>query len=233
MTVDEIMLFLEEHGSEQIKRILMNHGAKEPLFGVRVGDMKVVQKKIKKDYTLSKALFETGNYDAQYLSGLIADEKQMTKEDLRQWLASSGCEGIACNPVAWVTAESDYGLELAREWMVSEDETIAATGYAVYGSLIAMTPNEDLDMPEIDKLLDHILKNIHDEREEVKYQMNAFAISVGGYIPSLAEKAKSYGDRIGKVKVAMGNTACKVPLITPYIEKMEARGVKKRKQARC
>jgi hypothetical protein len=63
--------------------------------------------------------------------------------------------------------------------------------------------------------------------------MNFFVIAVGGYMPNLAEVAKSYGEKIGKVKVDMGNTSCKVPLIKPYIEKMEARGVKKRKEARC
>lgn len=49
----------------------------------------------------------------------------------------------------------------------------------------------------------------------------------------LSEKAKELGDKIGKVTVDMGNTACKVPMIRPYIEKMEAHGVKKKKQARC
>ncbi|MGK0466237.1 MAG: hypothetical protein ACJAX4_001523 [Clostridium sp.] len=46
-------------------------------------------------------------------------------------------------------------------------------------------------------------------------------------------KRSKLGDKIGKVTVDMGNTACKVPMIRPYIEKMEARGVKKKKQARC
>jgi len=198
-----------------------------------VADLKVVQKKVKKNYKLSKQLYATGNYDAQYLAGLIADEKQMTKDDLKSWMDTCGCNSIATTTVAWIAAESDYGLVLAREWMGSANETLAAGGYSTYVSLIAFKANDVLDVAEIEGNLDHIVEIIHSEREEVKYQMNAFVIAAGGYIPALSDKAKAYGGKIGQVSVDMGNTACKVPLIVPYIEKMEAKGVKKKKKARC
>src|SRR3569832_1799209 len=74
MTVPEIMSYLEAKGSESIKKILVKHGVKEPFFGVKVGDLKPIQKKIKKDYQLAKNLYTTGNADAMYLAGLIADD---------------------------------------------------------------------------------------------------------------------------------------------------------------
>lgn len=48
-------------------------------------------------------------------------------------------------------------------------------------------------------------------------------------------KAIIIGEKIGKVHVDMGGTACKVPLATEYIQKVIARGNlgKKRKVARC
>ena len=85
LTVEEVMSSLEQMGSEQTKKVLTKHGAREPFYGVKVGDLKKIQKKVKKDYTLSKALFDTGNSDAMYLAGLIADEKLMTKSDLQSW----------------------------------------------------------------------------------------------------------------------------------------------------
>lgn len=233
MTFEEIMLFLEDHGSEQTQKIFRNHGISGEIYGVKVGDMKQVQKKVKKNYELSMKLYDSKNYDAMYLAGLIADEKAMSKKDLQNWMANAGGQSISTTTVAWIAAESPFGLELAREWIQSEDEVTAAGGYATYSSLIAITPNEDLDIPEIEGILDRIVEGIHEERNYVRYEMNGFVISAGGYIPALAEKAKAYGERIGKVSVDMGNTACKVPLITPYIEKMENRGVKKKKKARC
>ena len=49
MTFEEVMAELEAYGNEQTKKTFLNHGAAEPLFGVRVGDMKKILKHIKKD----------------------------------------------------------------------------------------------------------------------------------------------------------------------------------------
>ena len=68
MTATQVMDQLKKKGSENIKKIFLNHGAKEPLFGVKVADLKVIQKKVKKDYQLSMDLYNTGNYDAMYLA---------------------------------------------------------------------------------------------------------------------------------------------------------------------
>ena len=83
MTTAEIMTSLEEFGNEQTKKTLMNHGAQEPLFGVKVQDLKKLLKKTKKNHDLSLELYATGNSDAMYLAGLMADEKQITREQLQ------------------------------------------------------------------------------------------------------------------------------------------------------
>ncbi len=54
---------LRSHGSESIKKILLNHGVKEPFFGVKVEYLKPIQKRVKMDYQLAKDLFATGNAD--------------------------------------------------------------------------------------------------------------------------------------------------------------------------
>lgn len=233
MEIEEVMLYLEEYGSEQNRRIYGNHGVPDPKYGVKVSDLKKLQKIIKKDYNLSLQLFDTGNYDAMYLAGLIADETKMSLKDLNHWVVNSRCDSIACSTVAWITSESSFGIQLAREWIQSDIETIAAAGWSTYASILMILPNDVIDIHEIGQYLDHIGEVIHDERDDVKYQMNLFVIATGGYVPDLSKKAKELGDKIGKVTVSMGNTACKVPMIRTYIEKMESRGVKKKKQARC
>jgi hypothetical protein len=96
-------------------------------------------------------------------------------------------------------------------------------------------PDEQLDRPEIDSLLERVEKTIHTEQNRVRYAMNNFVICAGAYLPDHTERAKAMGERIGKVEVDMGGTACKVPLIAPYIGKIEARGTlgKKKLSARC
>ena len=84
-TVPEIMSELESLGSTNIKAILLKHGVKEPFFGVKIGDLKPIEKRIKRDYQLAKDLYATGNADAMYLAGLIADDAKMNKADLQAW----------------------------------------------------------------------------------------------------------------------------------------------------
>ena len=235
MQFQEIMQQLEQFGNETTKRIYKNHGAKEPLFGVIVGDLKKIVKKVKKNHELSLQLYDTGNSDAMYLAGLIADEMQITKNDLQKWVKKAYWYMLSEYTVAGVASENPHGMELARGWIKSDKENIASAGWATYSGLLAIKPNENLDLKEIEQLLDYIKTNIHQAQNRVRYTMNNFVISVGTYIPSLTDKSVEIAKSIGKVSVDMGGTSCKVPFAPEYIEKVVAKGYvgKKRKAVRC
>ncbi|MED4531726.1 DNA alkylation repair protein [Metabacillus fastidiosus] len=231
MTYDEIMEKLKQLGTEQTKKTFIRHGAKEPFFGVKVGDLKKLVKFVKKDHSLALALYNSGNHDAMYLAGLSVNPKLMTKENLQQWSEKANWSMLAEYTVAGVAAESDYALELAREWIHSNDELISAAGWSTYANYLSITEDEKLDLDEVSRLLTTIEQSIHKERNRVRYTMNSFVISVGGYILPLSEKAKITAEQIGKVHVEFGTTACKVPLAIDYIKKMEAKdrlGVKRK-----
>ncbi|MBY0123231.1 DNA alkylation repair protein [Bacillus sp. S/N-304-OC-R1] len=221
MKLDEIMKQLEEMGSEQTKKTFLRHGAKEPFFGVKVGDLKKLVKYVKKDHDLALALYETGNHDAMYLAGLSVNPKLMTKEVLQGWVKKAYWYMPAEYTVASVAAESEYALELAKDWMQSEEEMIAVCGWSTYSNYLSITPDEQLDLDEIRGMLKQIEKTIHSERNRVRYVMNGFVISTGAYVQALSEEAKRVAKHIGKVHVDVGNTACKVPLATEYIQKIE------------
>ncbi|MBI1306629.1 MAG: DNA alkylation repair protein [Bacteroidetes bacterium] len=235
MTLDEVMVELESFGKESHRKIYQNHGANVPVFGVPVGDMKKIQKKIKKNHELSLQLFNTGNGDAMYFAGLIADEKQITKEDLENWARSSTWYMTSEYTVPWVTAESSFALELGLKWIDDPEENVQTSGWSTLSSWISITPDEEIDKKLFSALLDRVEKSIHSAKNRVRYTMNAFVISVGSYIPDLTEKALNAGKNIGKVQVEMGGTACKVPVIPDYIKKVADKGYigKKRKEARC
>jgi 3-methyladenine DNA glycosylase AlkD len=223
MTYEEIMQKLEELGSDQTKQIYQNHGVKEPYFGVKIGDLKKLVKYVKKDHELALRLYDSGNHDAMYLAGLSVNPKLLTKETLQDWVKKAYWYMAAEYTVAQVTAESDYALELAQEWMKSDEEMVAVCGWSTYSNYISITPDEKLDTTEIRGLLTIVKNTIHQERNRVRYVMNGFVISVGSYVPELIEEAKQVAEYIGKVHVDVGNTACKVPLATTYIEKIESK----------
>ena len=130
---------LKAKGSDNIKKIFLNHGAKEPLFGVKIGDLKVIQKKVKKDYQLAMELYDTGNYDAMYLAGLIADESKMSKKDIQSWVEKATCSGLCEYTVSWVAAESTYGWNLGMQWIESPKELIASSGWNTLSGVISMS----------------------------------------------------------------------------------------------
>ena len=235
MTFQEIMQFLEEHENPDGKKVLMRHGAREPFYGVRIGDLKKVMKKVQKNHQLALRLYATGNSDAMYLAGLIADESRMSRQELRDWVRRAYWYMLSEVAVADVAAESPYWNEVSTEWMKSEREMIACAGWATYSSAVSTRPNEELDFEEIKGLLDVVERSIHTAPNRVRYDMNHFVICVGSYIPELSEKARRVAEAIGKVSVDMGGTACKVPSAPDYISKVIERGNlgKKRTSARC
>ena len=128
MTAKEILTQLQLLGSEAIRNVYKNHGAPANHYGVKVEDMKKIQNKIKKDHQLSLQLFDTGIPDAQYLAGLLADEKKMTKKELQHWAETASWHMVGEYTVAWIAAESEYGWELAMDWINAEKETLQASG---------------------------------------------------------------------------------------------------------
>jgi hypothetical protein len=156
-----------------------------------------------------------------YLAGLSVNPKLMTKDVLQDWANKAYWYMVAEYTVAQVTAESEYALDLAKEWIDSEQGMIAVVGWSAYANYLSITPDEALDIDEIRMLLNRVKDHVHDERNRVRYVMNSFVISVGSYVPKLTEEAKQVAESIGKVHVDVGNTACKVPLAKDYIKKVE------------
>lgn len=234
MTVKEVMKELEGYGNEQTKKIYINHGATEPLFGVKIADIKRLAKKIKIDHALALELYDTDNSDAMYLAGLIADENLVTRDELRKWAKHARWYMLSEYSVAGLAADSPHGWKLGIEWINSGEEMVEAAGWSALSNWISITPDEMLHKDAILEFMNLVTENIETAQNRVRYTMNGFIIAVGSYIPSLSKKALKVARQVGKVDVDMGGTACKVPLAETYINKVISSNHqgKKRKKAR-
>jgi 3-methyladenine DNA glycosylase AlkD len=233
--VAAIMSELEALGTASYKKVMLNHGVGEPLFGVKISELQKIRKRLKKQYELALELYATRNYDAMYLAGLIVDEKRMTKRDLQHWLDTATHDPIASYTVSSVAAESDHGWPLALEWIASKDERTASTGWATLSALVSIKPDADLDLSQLSQLLQRVAKTLHQAPNDVRYAMNGFVIAVGSFVAPLTQVVLDVAERIGRVSVDMGKTECKVPFAPDYIRKVQQmdRIGKKRKTARC
>src|SRR5260221_7127102 len=133
MPAKEILEELKPLGKESYKRVLVkNHWVKEPCFGVSVTELKKIQKLTGTDYQLALDLYDTGNYDAMYLAGLIADDARMTKKDLQGWAEKAYGGSLPGATVAWVAAEGPHGWEMALKWIESPKIPVASAGWATF-----------------------------------------------------------------------------------------------------
>ncbi len=223
-------------GNESTKKMLMaNHGVKEPCFGVKIGDMKAIVKRVKVDHQLALDLYATGNYDAMYLAGLIADDAKMTKRDLQSWASKAYGGSLPGSTVAGVAAGGRYGWEMGLKWIESAKPMVAAAGWATLAGVVALKDDSELDLAAVKRLIRRVGKELRSAPDAVRYQMNGFLISVGCYVVPLKELALETGEKIGQVDADLGNNSCQIPFAPDYIRKVEARGSlgKKRKTMKC
>ena len=236
-TVASIMAELKKKGTAQTRKIYARHGmATDNMFGVSIADLKLIARKIKGQQALAMELYATGNVDAMYLAGMVADGALMTKGELNAWAeGAANLQMIAEYTVPWVAVDNPHARDLALQWMKSKKERKACSGWSTYAGLVSKQPDEALDLAEIEGLLNTVVGEISRAPNRVRYTMNGFVIAVGSYVKPLLKQAKAAARQIGAVSVDMGDTACKVPLATAYIEKTEAAGRvgQKRKTIRC
>ena len=100
---------------------------------------------------------------------------------------------------------------------------------------MATRPDDELDLAEIKQLLQRVVDEIDAAPNHVRYTMNGFVIAVGSYVKPLLKEAKAAAKAIGVISCDMGDTTCKVPPATEYIEKVESKGRlgKNRKTMKC
>lgn len=235
ITLDRVMRDLAAKATPSTKRTLLRHGAVEPIFGVRIGDLKPLAKELKGQQQLALDLYATKNSDAMYLAGLIADGSKMTAKQLNQWATTATWHMISDYTVPWVAAEHPKAISIATKWIDSKKELVASAGWGTLASVAATTPDDELPITELSKLLDRVARSIHGAANRVRYAMNSYVICVGTYVAPLDDRALTAAKKIGPVDVDMGHTDCKVPLAAKYILKCR-RGqnvAPKRKTTRC
>ncbi|MET1012914.1 MAG: DNA alkylation repair protein [Paenisporosarcina sp.] len=201
MNLEMVMQELEALGKERTKKMYISNGAHEPLFGVATGAMKPIAKKIKISQNLAEELYSTGNYDAMYFAGIIADPKAMAESDYDRWMDAAYFYMLSDFVVAVTLSESDIAQEVADKWIASGEELRMSAGWSCYCWLLGNRLDVEFSESKISSMLDIVKNTIHDSPERTKSAMNNFLYTVGiSYLP-LHEKAVETAKTIGTVEV--------------------------------
>ncbi|WP_217593708.1 DNA alkylation repair protein [Cohnella sp. GbtcB17] len=201
MELDTVMQELEALGKERLKKMYMSNGAREPVFGVATGEMKPLFRKIKMNQPLAEQLYATGNYDAMYFAGIIADPKAMTAADFDRWIDSAYFYMLSDFVVAVTLAEAPIAQDVADAWIASGDELKRSAGWNCYCWMIGNRPDSDFSEQKLEGLLKLAAETIREAPERAKYAMNQFIYTVGiSYVP-LHDKAMDTALALGPVEV--------------------------------
>lgn len=235
MDFEMVMQELEALGKERTKKIYLSNGAHEPLFGVATGAMKPLAKKIKKNQPLAEQLYATGNYDAMYFAGIIADPMAMTEADFERWIDAAYFYMLSDYVVAVTLAETDIAQSVADKWIASGEELRMSAGWSCYCWLLGNRPDREFSESKIANMLDQVESTIHDSPDRTKSAMNNFMYTVAiSYLP-LHEKAVETAKKAGPVEIGKDKKKSSILLASENIQKEIDRGRLgfKRKYVRC
>ncbi len=112
-------------------------------------DLKKIGKQIKNDQQLAMDLYATGNADAMYLAGLVANGAKMSRKEHQTWVETAPWYMISEYTVPWVTAEMNSATNWP-EWIESKEDHIAASGWCTLAGLLALKSDEEINTDEIE-----------------------------------------------------------------------------------
>lgn len=235
MNFETVMQELETLSNERLKKISISNGAQEPIFGVATGKMKPLAKKIKINQPLAEQLYATGNYDAMYFAGIIADTNTMTESDFEHWMDAAYFYMLSDFVVSVTLAETDFAQVVADKWIASGEELRMSAGWSCYCWLLGSRPDVEFTTSKLASMLDQVEKTIHDSPDRTKSAMNNFIYTVGiSYLP-LHDKAVETAKVVGPVEIRRDNKKNNILLASESIQKHINRSPLgfKRKNVRC
>ena len=229
------MLELAALGQERIRKLYIGRGAREPLYGVATGAMKPLLRRVKKDQALAERLYATGNYDAMYFAGMVADPKAMGEADFDRWIKAAYFSMLSDYVVAVTLAEADCAQSVADRWIDSREELTMSAGWACYEWLLGWRPDREFDREKLRVMLNRVARLIRDQPDQARSAMNNFVIAVGvSYLP-LHDEAVKVADAMGEVRLSALAEGRALPSAAEAIQKAKDRGRLgfKRKAVRC
>ncbi len=79
---EDVFAQLEALGSENTRKIYARFGAGENQFGVKLGDLRKLARKLKTNHGLALQLWATGNADARMLATMIMAPGQLSTREI-------------------------------------------------------------------------------------------------------------------------------------------------------
>jgi 3-methyladenine DNA glycosylase AlkD len=218
MTLKETLKQLESLGDEGMRAYNTKGGAGDN-FGVKLGDLRVLAKKIKSDHDLALALWKTGNIDAQFLATLVIKPKSLSADEMDRMVRSVTFSRVADWLISYVVKQHPDKESLRQGWMATKDKWAARAGWSLTAERVVKSP-EGLDLPA---LLDRIESEMGNAAPEVQWTMNCALAEIGIHFPTHRKRAIAIGETLGIYRDYPCSKGCTSPFAPIWINAMVSR----------
>jgi len=195
MSVNEVLGLLRQQGTRRTIDEMARYGIEaERAFGVPMGALLELKKRLGTDHALSLALWKSGWYEARLLAALVGDPRRVTRRQMDAWAAGFENWGD-CDTVCFKLFDrSPFAWDKARLWAASPREFVKRGAFA----LMACLALHDKAAPDKKflALLPLIEKGARDERNFVMKGVSWALRSIGRRRPALNAAALKVARRL-------------------------------------
>ena len=216
MTLKETLKQLQALGTAKVRAQNAKAGAGDNQYGVSLGDVRTLAKKIRTNHELALELWETGNADAQFLAALLIQPRKLSAKEMDRMVRSVAFSRVADWLNSYVVRQHPEKEALRRDWMEEEDRWAARAGWDLTAERVGKSP-EGLDIPA---LLDRLEAEMAQARPEVQWTMNNTLAGIGIHFPRHRTRAIAIGEKLGVYRDYPVSKGCTSPFAPIWIDFM-------------
>jgi 3-methyladenine DNA glycosylase AlkD len=219
MALSETLKQLKALGNEKVRAQNAKSGAGDNQFGVSLGEIRALAKKIRSNHELALSLWENGNVDAQFLAALLIQPKKLSAKEMDRMVRSISFVRVADWLIAYVVRQHPDKETLRQGWMAADNRWAARAGWDLTSERVAKSP-DGLDLPA---LLARIEAEMADADPEVQWTMNNTLATIGIHFPKHRKRAVAIGEKIGLYHDWPVSKGCTPPFAPIWINEMVRR----------
>lgn len=219
MQLKEILKQLEALSDKNIKAYNTKNNVRQNQYGVKLGDLRKVAKKIKTNHALALELWATENFDAQMIAMLIINPKQLTSDKLDTMVRAVKYTRVADWLNSYVVKLHPDNETLRQKWMKDKNPMAARAGWNLTTQRIVKQP----DMVDIPALLNRIENEMATAAPEAQWTMNFSLAEIGINHPEYRQRAIAIGEKLGMYRNYPVSKGCTSPFAPIWIEEIVRR----------
>ena len=131
MTLKATLEQLKALGDEKVRARNTRNGAGDNQFGVKLGDIRKVAKKLETNHGLAMELWETGNIEARLLAILMIEPETLSADEMDRMVRSATFAQVADWLNAYVVKNHPDKETLRQGWMATDDPMAVRAGWSL------------------------------------------------------------------------------------------------------